>query len=83
MGGWLKGEFETGHGVLVRGVGAQGDDGGCARAVDAEDGGYLGGVRGGVEGGGAVPEGEDGADCPVGRDDGAAVEGVEGEGVFF
>lgn len=40
-------------------------------------------VAGGVEGGFAAPDSDDGADGPVGGDDGAAVEWVEGDGVDF
>lgn len=81
----LKACFHGGTAARGRGRGgdAQGDDGGGARAVDAEDGADLAGGGGLVEGRGAVPEGEDCAYCPVGGDDGAAVEGVEGEGVLL
>ena len=87
----VDGEFEAGCVAVVVGFvvvaaagrDAQGHDGGRARAEDAEDGADLGGGGGLVQGCCAVPEGEDRADCPVGRDDGASVERVEGEGVLF
>ena len=42
-GGGVEGELEACSSFFVLGLGAQGDDGGGARAKDAEDGGYLGG----------------------------------------
>ncbi len=83
----VDGEFETGCVVVVGFVtvarDAQRDDSGRARAENAEDGADLGGGGRLVQGCRAVPEGEDRADGPVGGDDGAAVEGVEGEGVLL
>lgn len=36
-----------------------------------------------VKGRGSIPDAHDGADGPVGRDDGAAVQGIKGDGIYL
>mmetsp|Transcript_55359 Transcript_55359/g.154255 ORF Transcript_55359/g.154255 Transcript_55359/m.154255 type:complete len:243 (-) Transcript_55359:413-1141(-) len=54
----------------------QGDEGGCARAVEHHEAHHLVAARGAKQAGGLVPDADDGANRPVVVDDGAAVQRV-------